>query len=930
MVMYCLSNLHETTMDTRSEEEFKICRAEMSPGQKYYVKFTSPQESRFYSKGKYNSPIILSKSVPRRKSTGMRSGINRSLNFDLGQRKNQPYSNSPMSNYSLKSNSYLSRSAKILKSLDIDINAIKSDCKKINKTLNFDLTPSPKRFPTSSQSMSNLSLESPGIIKTLRFDSPSSSSDMSPLNISIESTDENQNQTPSQRNRTAKKSLSYCSSDSSGRSSDFGVLSPGLRSELRDKIDDIVSMTPKFSSSKNDKNHRKIVDNMVASTPRNLIDDYSDDDDEHVDDEKQVGEKKNKKKEKEVKEKEEKEEEEERPETPKNTVIVVPESMSAIKKSHRKERVSGRLIKLGINTEKSLKMDIEDEMRSKTPDTIDEQPSTPNCSIASIKKSHKRDKSKRKSFNYHSDDELSETGSLFDYSEIEKLEDTGMSLGEEGNKTNLNNLVIPKIVVDPASPLPGKSGHESQPSKPQETIVNNPENNDNSSTPENKIDYIRRIMTSSIKKSHKKVKDSNKKTLFKPRILDEGLDDDNNVTAPKDDEKIDKDSGKQSRSGTPENMNSSRLLLEQFSSVKKSHRKDKHRAVGFSQRQINLSNDKIKGETLTTKTGTEVTPKIYVTEASEKTWQLENLGTSPLDENEARSSPNKRKSPSSKKFQGSTCDWRIDNESADEEFQIFTPIKKKKPLKTAVTSEDTGKSEENFLEVSMNIGRCETPRLCGNADDDSFKTPIKVVRSSLPRVNNTGDSIEDINGRSTPENQAPLYITALSSIKKSHKKTKWTKSCKKTSYIMKKLADSNNEEMEESTSCQQSVDGDNLINSLVRVKNNEINDQSSPRASTSFVGKSETNSPVKTPPNCLETKTYMRLMQTTSIKRSHKKVRDKKKHESIILEPNLSDDGSLFDETEKSIHLADLENSDCLPLDDDDDDDGSFAAGKVG
>lgn len=629
------------------------------------------------------------------------------------------------------------------------------------------------------------------------------------------------------------------------------------------------------------------------------------------------------------------EEDEESPETPKNTICVVPESMSAIKKSHRKERVTGRLLKLEkSNIEKSFKMNTDNDEKEEeknisiTPETKNIK-NTFNHTIESIKKSHKKDRqNKNKSCSIDSDDDdLSETGSLFDYS-AEKLND---------NDVNDNKIdKIPQIIIQE---------HQST----NEEIINKIDTNktttsttsstgNSTTTPENKIDYLRRIMTDSIKKSHKKVKDLNKKSLFKPRTLEKGLDDENdNKIITIDNNNITDDD--KNRSGTPENMNSSRLLLDKFNSVKKSHKKDKHRVAGFSQqRQINLSNTKVDDDSNSTQQIDEASTSKTT---DNNNWQLNNLGTSLLDDNNEPkplcTSPNKRKNPSSDdnlQISSSSGCWKIENELNNDEFKIFTPIKKKKPLKVISTTSSSSTIDDSKLlaDENIEIGRCETPKLSQEIDDDNnnnFKTPIKSKKINTDDVNDNeednDEQIDDVNGRLTPENQAlHPHITCLSSIKKSHKKDKWTKSTKRTSYLLKKFIDVKNivdSPMKENKTKTWRTNIDNQSSSDSADKcddENQSNNSNSPKASTSYSTiLTDTNSPTKTPPNTLETKTYLRLLQTTSIKRSHKKMRDKKKQESIIFDPDLSDDGSIFDETDKKIN--DLDNNDCLPLEGDDD-----------
>lgn len=324
-------------------------------GNRYFMKWSPQEDMKFYSKSRYGSPRMLSKSVPKKNKNLARCRINRSLNFDAGLTKSDlKFKSSP--NTSLDSiccddEKQLSRSAKIMKALNfgsfgsgggIDGSPISTiGKKKVNKTLNFNFSPSPKRLSYYNNRSPcnivhlNLSTSSPKIGKSLNFEaSPAESNISSILGTSIDSIDENQNQTPSERRRSVKKSLKYHNHHTPQRKTnnhpfDFIDKSPLLRSELREKIDNIIKIsTPNKQTLK--KTHKKspFIKEIFVSTPRNLYNDF--------DDVASSG-----------------------PRTPKNRIQLIPQSMSAIKKSHKKVMYFFFLINFFLNSiNKILKLKI--------------------------------------------------------------------------------------------------------------------------------------------------------------------------------------------------------------------------------------------------------------------------------------------------------------------------------------------------------------------------------------------------------------------------------------------------------------------------------------------------------------------------------------------------------------------------------------------
>ncbi|KAG8042003.1 hypothetical protein G9C98_007311 [Cotesia typhae] len=855
-------------------------------GQGYYLKFTPPSDTKLCTR-LYPSRL-LSRSVPRRNRNLINFKINRSLQFDssinsqeLRRRSDSFLSPKSVGHSPINRNVPLSRSAKILKALNIEYSPVmNNEYKKINKTLKFDLSPSSSRFKspipsTASNSrcqLSNSSIKSSGINKSLNFDSCDDSPVASAHETSIESIDENQNQAPSsQKSRKIKKTLSYLSLSSSGSgtssSFEFNLLSsPGLRTELREKIDDIV----------------------VTKEP--------------------------------------------------------PE------------------------------MDIDSEERATTPLTSDVQKS-PNFSIHSIKKSHKKDKNKKKLCVNQSEDELSDTRSLFDHSSIE----------EEKVKTNSpKSKALAKVNEEVEFQTPPKTRqNETQPFTP----ATPKEGTSAVMTPENRIDYLKRIMTDSIKKSHKKLKDSNKKTLFKSRLTERqqeiasiqtnGLNlnesperEINPSKSPNSDAEI--------RAGTPENINSSRILISKFSSVKKSHRKDKHRKIGFAQRHI-MMNDSIESSSpeiepckFPSKRLLNI-PRIDISAASTSNSsndstsihhnnnRYQSLNQSVLDSEDGDfkliSSPNKRKSSNfsnSTSIEESNSEYKsIDDQCADEEeFKMFTPIKKRKSIgkfNKNNTNECVFSTPKKPVD-DLCSDRCETPRLGINILLPGLNNHVEEYKN----YNNSNNNIEnkkrddaiceraqsdgDANGRQTPDNLNRIkMISSLSSIKKSHRKDKWAKVRTRESsrLLVKKNNNSLNvkDDFEDlsmvnntswrSTNLTYDSSSDDME------KNESSEEPPSPKPSTSSINNhtaaGSNAGPVATPPNCLQVKKYLMLVQNTSIKKSRKKMREKKKHDSIIVGDNDQDDGnlsdgSIFDEEQKKSDYDSsglMEDNDVKLLDDD-------------
>lgn len=283
---------------------------------KLFINLNSLDKSRFFLKRRFRSRV-LNKSVPLRSTSLFHHRMNRSLNFDvISPRKGNLLKHSPLDSDSFdtdKSLRNLSRSAKIMRALSVSRDSFYQRNMNIKKSLNFDSSPSPQKisnFNTSSPVDSMTDTSSPMLDKSLRLDSSSNDSVASSMLIaSLESIDENQNQTPQQNRKIAKMSSNRrINIKENTDESESSCSTSSLRSNLREKIDNIVhaSQTPDLQSFNNQDNRSRVPGCViVASTPRNLSQEFNQD--AHN-----------------------------RSHTPDNMMDLIPESMSAIKKSHKK------------------------------------------------------------------------------------------------------------------------------------------------------------------------------------------------------------------------------------------------------------------------------------------------------------------------------------------------------------------------------------------------------------------------------------------------------------------------------------------------------------------------------------------------------------------------------------------------------------------
>ena len=639
--------------------------------------------------------------------------------------------------------------------------------------------------------------------------------------------------------------------------------------------------------------------------------------------------------------------------------------------------------------ELTAKVDTQKERRSVTP-PAQEDIKNSNYDVNSIKRSHKKDKSQRKLLMYRSEDEISETGSIFDYSEVkdissseavsdqferessikmdileDKMIPTPVKLNYESDSNlekmddsiqDLANSKSEKVKVEICITSPTTPPNESPKTPPTNQV---PPEDPRPSTPKNRFDYLQRVIGSSIKKSHKKVKDENKKKLLKPRMLQSGLDsvsnhefqECQNLTTEEPQPSCSKNEEAQTsltsdRAATPENTNSSRLLLLQFSSVKKSHKKDKNSKIlsSFARRKKIFSYDKGK---LSSSVRGARNPSSLVTNfknhslqqidcrsrksSNEEISDLEKIQGSPCSTD---SSPQKRKLSSCSDIDEAFTPLSMDDSvsinyvTAEEEFTIFTPIKKRRGAPTRRLSN----CEDEFEDIPLDkfedvpLTRCTTPVLdkSRNMDssEDNFVTPERSIWALNVPVEPNGSSTP--RNKTTPKNNSRLELMPnVNSIKRSHKKDKKGSrlSFKNESArldietethvgeIHSPLArpPSNFLTPESSLFSNNVSDGSFRNISLRALKFLESYEYENSKPSTSYEsrddnvnGEEKTLNLTTTPPNLMKTRGYLRILQSDSIKKSHKKKKEELRHSMLVQDPELSDDGSLFSEEDRA------------------------------
>lgn len=588
----------------------------------------------------------------------------------------------------------------------------------------------------------------------------------------------------------------------------------------------------------------------------------------------------------------------------------------------------------------------------------------------------------------HSEDDMSDTGSLFDYTEEQKhiFEESKKVSEWKSNYTS----VIPKIDkfdgkvkleenvdcfsradtsnrsdIDASNSCNenidlANGGRSVTPEPVKETVSESQK----SVTPENRIDILQTIGKDSIKKSHKKIKDNNKRRLFSPKVLQDNVEATEKQENAKCSENIEQyesteenkisveannpDVSRDERSSTPDKVSSSRLLLSQFSSVKKSHKKDKHNKIlcGFLKRQEYFNKD------MDLVTNNKYEQRTFNDEMSECKNSIEDFrsdldvvrniedSTSLVVASASLSSSLDKLSPSKRKKAQNISPDREKNVSYDfelqeldtskEEFKIFTPLKRKRSLFAFTVAKEYTHfydlaSEKNERPddtvASISFSRCLTPVLnfpnsCVKSEKDDIitKSDDNADNGNVEEVYDSNCDSNDVTGRLTPRNMSTTELYPnLDSIKKSHKKNKRGNSSRKSFNAMKNnhsidekhetsiesVANEMYNPLESSNDC---VIADDAINKAIYDKSDD--NQNCPSTSAGNI------SPTMTPPNYLKTKAYMKLLQETSIKRSHKKNRNKRKQELVVDTNELSDDGSIFGDEEKSCFIEDRSKHD--------------------
>lgn len=479
-------------------------------------------------------------------------------------------------------------------------------------------------------------------------------------------------------------------------------------------------------------------------------------------------------------------------------------------------------------------------------------------------------------------------------------------------------------------------------------------------TPENSINILQNIVKDSIKKSHKKIKDDNKRKLFSPKVLQNKLEtteEQENIKCWKNFENIEKNiisietnyhnTSKEERSSTPEKVNSSRLLLSQFNSVKKSHKKDKHNKIlsGFLKRQeyFNKDMDLDINNKYKTFNVDDTSECKYRMEDFSSNLDVTNIGDSSLISSENLNISLDKLSPSKKQKSQDlslNCEMNMlyDSElqeldTSKEEFKIFTPLKRKRSSIASIACKEylcfydlSPEKNEYSEDGNISFSRCLTPvpnfsNFCAKIKENNITTVKLDNDINNENTKEVYDSDNDVTGRLTPRNisTTELYPN-LDSIKKSHKKNKRGNISRKDFTLIRNdhyvnerhetsMENIINETDNLSDFSNDFVTVDDVINKSIHEKpisnNTEIKDSTNLVDDNQSCPNNNSKNTTVTPPNCLKTKSYIKLLGETSIKRSHKKVRDKRKEELIINTNELSDDGSIFGDEENLIFTED-------------------------
>ncbi|KAK9308360.1 hypothetical protein QLX08_001549 [Tetragonisca angustula] len=905
----------------KSKKDYAICSSKLD--QRCFIPWSSPEDN-FSFKHRY---VPCSRSVPHKNKRFIKYRLSRSLNFDSN--------NSSSENSSLEEDKHLSRSARIMRALNFNSSSYYGKTK-IKKSLNFNLTPSPKRFrhvKRGIQKSLSLNFSSPLSVSNKFInldDNHSESMNSSLLFSSSDSIDENQNETPLQQNTKEHEMLHYSTPNTKNirKSLSSASFTPLLRSRMKETIDNIVyiTATPSSQSLKCIKGRSKYT-NDIVNTSRNLFHEFHDKDDNG-------------------------------PCTPKNLICIIPESMSAIKKSHKKERSSRRSASYSTQfiDNKSVTFDKSRFLATQHRKYIDSFEDTK----SDIDQCTDENSNSNELILNHSEDNISETGSLFDYTEeqkniLEESKEVSDSVVHEIDKFDVKIKLEENVdrlsKIDPSNIDANNSINNTRSVTP--VPVKEELDSQKSVTPENHINILETIIKDSIKKSHKKIKGDNKKRLFSPKVSQDKLktteEQENikcsqnfvqyeNIEQNKVSTKVNNlDMSREERSCTPEKLNSSRLLLSQYSSVKKSHKKDKHNKIisGFLKRQeyFNkdmdlvtnseykaLNNDMIKCKNSMENYSSDLDIATNIDDSTSL------VASASLNSSLEKLSPSKRRKPqdmSSDSEKNILYDSELQElDTSKEEFQIFTPLKRKRSLIVSTAAKEYIHFYDSPIEHSKDVipnisfSRCLTPVLNLSSSCKRAEKCNTIIKSDDNVNNETAEEIydcgsNDVTGRLTPRNMSTTELYSnLDSIKKSHKKNKRGSSSWKSIGLIEgnhsvdgkcetsveNVLNETNDLLELSNNCAVIDDEINksICNKSIEKLANPVTDnQSCASIST------ENISPFATPPNCLKTKSYIRLLQETSIKRSHKKIRNKKKEELIIDTDELSDDGSIFGDEEK-------------------------------
>ncbi|KYN37175.1 hypothetical protein ALC56_08966 [Trachymyrmex septentrionalis] len=916
------------------------------------IKVTSPSEDKFLPHT-FKLPTTSTKHYPRKNRYLFQYKMAKSL-LDTTDTDtwNSPNTSSDCCIYN--SLRMLSRSSKIMNALSSTHNSFRQDTVGgIRKSLNFDSSPSPKgnsSYDENSTSSINTDTSS-SILNLSSVDSTDSNVPMT----SGESIDENQNQTPQQNRKSSYridiKDNMHIRSRTIYLMSLIGQqIDERRKKEAFNKNASYKSSHPfySFNSFIRSKGPSLVI---PVSTPRNLSQEFN----QELDD---------------------------RSHTPENIINVIPESINSIKKSHKKEKLYSYEEPSSIQQmDVSIKNDDLQKRFSRTMESPEiDVIATSNCYVASENEEFRK---KIRNIQRHIyNDEHRNTESDFDYNMQQKTASTindslesGLDQIESDKMQDIDSIdesceedmQVKACLVDQNNEekdcsnknvcneevnqllLQNDSSGTCNVNVTSENRTASPEFSSNISqntnvvvTPENNINILKHVLTESIKKSHKKMKHGNRKMLLKTSIKDphqkmeltkseislEGvcdIDQDIESQIPDAIHVSNSQNSELDRPNTPENVNSSRLLLLGFHSVKKSHKKDKRskRTSNFVEchnyeyyKENNLLQHKYEEEICRTLCKNK-SPDISPTEKSVSTFLQS----------------------STPKF--SSTFVSLGCKDINDEFKIFTPIKKRRipDIMNYVSAVDMSQEEDESVQGTskeIDCSRCVTPvaRCSKLRKHDLISERDNVKKSetdiNISKVTDTTNP-KDKNGRSTPINMSTTELLCnIDSIKKSHKKDKHNRNKKpilkkKRSYIEKSEHinfGNNNKMLEEPTSWslkhhfdKNYAEKEMCITMREKEKNKSYkefvyDDPNDPQPSISREAdnmenvKNTTKSKFldTTPPNSLRAMNLMKLVQTTSIKKSHKKERNINAQTKYILmsqEHELSDDGSIFDEEER-------------------------------